>query len=164
MDASGPFYDCPNNLCQQRGYEFALQEVVRDTCSNIRRESSRVDSASLVPEPKLRKLFCMKAPVLLLDVYVSLAPREHVRKHGLGDITKAELVELLREAKKRGQTVIFQIGGDQPHVLAEKVYLQPQIRQFGLRCGYLRCRSSPWASWEREKAWKDRPLIGLQLP
>lgn len=161
MDARGPFYDCTYNMCQKRGYEFAMQDITRAPPGV---QESRLDPASLVAEPKLRKLLGTKTPVLLLSVYAALAPREHVRKHRLGDIIKAELLECLREAKKRGQAVVFQVGGDEPHVLAEKVYLQPHVKQFGLRIGYLRCRSSSWASWEREKPWKDRPLIGLQLP
>lgn len=166
MDSRGPlkFKHWPREWCQKRGRQFAFQDMVKGEPLERDNRNTRVNARHLKPDPKLRELLRTKTPVLMLDSYVSLAPRVMARRHNLGDIIKEELVELLRSAKAQGRAVVFQVGGDEPHLLAEKVYLQPRFTEYGLRCGYLRCRPCPNCAWEREKEWGDRVLIGLQLP
>merc|ERR1712232_894327 len=109
------------------------------------------------------ELLCSRRPVMLLDVYAALAPRDEARKYGINKVVQSELVALLRNAKARGLAVVFMVGGDRD--LAEKVYLRPQFTEHGLRCGNLRWRDSPRGPWAREKLlWENRYIIGLQLP
>jgi len=161
MDGCGPLAGESRTWCQKGGREFALQEIIE---ANSGEEEHRQPAHTLRPEPMIRELLCTNKPIVLLDAYVALAPREHSRKHRLSEIVRAELVALLREAKAQGHAVVFQVGGDDPHLLAEKVYLQPAFTQYGLRCGYLRWRGSPRTPWAREQSWNIRACLGLQLP
>jgi len=163
MDQCGPLkVDDPRAWCQKAGRQFAFQEIVPGVPMTSRK--SVQSSKDLKPEPKIRALLRTRTDVLLLDSYVALAPRELARKSGISEVVKAELETLLRDAKAKGRAVVFQLGGTLPHVLAEKVYLQPRFAQYGLRCGYLRCRASPSEPWEKQKSWDGRACIGLQLP
>jgi len=166
MDGRGPLKlkHWPREWCQKRGRQFALQEIVKGEPLKRENRNTRTTVKNLRPDARLRELLRTKTLVIVLDCYVALAPSGIARRYGLGDIIKAELAEVLREAKSQGQAVVFQVGGDDPHLLAEKVYLQPQFTQYGLRLGYLRYRASPGSAWEREKRWDERALIGLQLP
>ena len=102
---------------------------------------------------------------MLLDVFASLAPRKFSKHNGLSKVVESELQDLLRNAKAQGKAVVFMMGGEQPHVLAEKVYLRAPFTDNGLRCGFIRWRESPRASWERERhTWQKRVLLGIQLP
>lgn len=126
---------------------------------------SRQPTKLLKPDKDLGKLMRSNQTVLMLDVISALGPREVARDQGLGKIVKAELNKLLADAKARGQVVIFCVGGEFPHLLAEKVYLQKPFTDGGLRCGYLRWRESTSEPWAREKGEYDgRVCLGLQLP
>lgn len=162
IDQCGPFVENPRVMCRAAGRQFTFQEMLPDQLQNA--PGDRQHSRLLKPEPRLREILRSKAPAVLLDSFAALAPREVARKHGLADVTKAELLALLREAKCRGQAVVFQVGGDDPRTLAKKVYLQPQYTQFGLRCGNIRWRPSSEEPWVREKPRAYRPLIALQMP
>ena len=167
MDGGGPLKlsKWPRSWWQKPGPpEFALQDIVKGESDDGENRNSRVDTKALKPDPKLWEVLATKTPIVVLDSYVALAPRRMARQHNMGDIIKSELVTLLRDAKSQGRAVVFQVGGDDPHLLAKKVYLQPHFTQFGLRCGYLRYRASPNAAWNREQRWDQRALIGLQLP
>eukprot|EP00928_Gymnodinium_smaydae_P069899 TRINITY_DN5372_c0_g3_i2.p1 TRINITY_DN5372_c0_g3~~TRINITY_DN5372_c0_g3_i2.p1 ORF type:complete len:486 (-),score=92.15 TRINITY_DN5372_c0_g3_i2:331-1701(-) len=164
MDDNGPLRirDCRPSWCRSAGRQFALQEL--QTGVEIGSRDERVPARLLKPEPKLRELLCSKTQVLVLEVYAALAPRHVSKEQGLSPIVKAELASVLREAKAAGRAVVFACGGEDPHKLAEKVYLQAPFTDFGLRCGYLRWRDSPDAPWSREKRWDARVCIGVQLP
>lgn len=164
MDDNGPFTGAAMSRawCLQAGREFALQELQFGYEEGSIKERQHV--ASLKPDTKLRALLRSTTPVLYLDSIAALAPREVCRKQGLSDIVKAELATLLREAKSRKQAVVFFLGSDSPHKLAEKVYLRPPLADFGLRCGCLRWRESADAPWAREMVGLDRLTLCLQMP
>merc|ERR1712232_460346 len=152
MDDGGPFFPRkPRTMCRSSGLEFAFQELVLGVDKEENPEKSRQKTSVLKPEPKLRALLASKQPIILMDCYAALAPREVTQRHGLGDVIKAELSSLLRESKAQGRGVLFQVAADKPHILAEKVYLQGRNAEFGLRCGYIRWRASATDNWAREK-------------
>jgi len=124
----------------------------------------RVPVQMLAPDRNLSELFRTKATVVMLDSYAALAPRKLMGEEGLSDIVRAELSALLSQAKAEGQAVIFQLGGSDPHALAEKIYLRPPFTDHGLSCGYMRWRPHATAPWAKELPPQDRPLIGLQMP
>merc|ERR1719382_18614 len=128
--------------------EFALQclEGGEDLGAFGSHPEERMPAKALVAEPRLRELLESGAEVECVDAYVALAPRAIAAKEGLGDVIRAEFVELLRGAKAAGRAVVLQLGGNNAHLLARKVYLRPAFTQFGLRCGYLRWRSGPQAA------------------
>ncbi|CAE7445704.1 unnamed protein product [Symbiodinium natans] len=115
---------------------------------------------------RLRELMESKAPVVVLDVYCALAPKDRAKRHNLGPVVKAELSSLLRRSREKGQAVLFLVGGEHPAELAQKVYLQPQFTSIGgLMCGYLRWKPNATAPWEPPKLQGQRRVIfGLQLP
>lgn len=161
MDNGGPLQGFRGPLNQQ----FALQQVQKGlTLGDGFNE--REPLFELKPDSQLQALLRSKTPVLMVEAYAALAPRDEVQKHGLGDIIKNEFMELLKQAKAQKQAVVFQLGGNAPHTLAEKVYLKPPFTNWGLRVGYLRwrlacCKDSKWAA---ERPIKDRSCIGLQMP
>jgi len=159
MDQCGPLPFEPRTWCKEnRGSQFALQELASAE------DGDRQHVDDIRSDPRLHRLLRTKTPVVLLDAYVALAPRELSRQHGLGEIAREELRAVLRESKERGQAVVFQLGGEDPHLLAYKVYLKPFFMEWGLRCGYLRWRSSSKESWAKEKPYQGRAVLGLQLP
>lgn len=105
-----------------------------------------------------------KAPVVMLESFAALAPRDKAKENGLSKIVKSELSNLLSEAKAQGKAVVFMCGGDNCYKLAKKVYLQPPFTDHGLRLGFLRWRESATEPWARERSWGDRVIVGLQLP
>lgn len=142
--------------------QYGLQRIGVDYGTGDDRREKLMD---VQPEEKLRDLMATKTPVLVLDVYCALAPKEHVQRYGLGDIIRQELVALLRAAKERGQAVLFLLGGEQPVELAEKVYLQPWFTSIGgLCCGYFRWKTASDKPWEMPKHHTKRVMFGLQLP
>jgi len=154
MDDGGPIRKSKSKWCHRA---YALQEIMKTG-------DGRKPAQDLCDEPVFRQLIRSKTPVVFLDSLASLAPRERAREHGLNEIVKAELMTLLQQSKALGQAVIFAVGGDHPHTLAQKVYMQAPFTDLGLRCGYLRWRDSIMQSWAPEKPKEGRVLIGLQLP
>jgi hypothetical protein len=146
----------------QAGRQFAFQELNPEEKEGSSKE--RQPASSLKPDPRLRDLLRSKKPVLYLDMLASLAPREVSKNHGLGDIVKSELAMLFREAKARGEAVVFVLGSDDPRKLAQKVYLRPPLNDFGLRCGFFRWRESAELPWARETEYEDRSTMMLQMP
>jgi len=161
MDQCGPLPFNPRVYCKEPGRQFALQEIMR---SEPGEDERRQPADTLKHEPELHKLLRTRTPIVLLDAYVALAPRGISKKCDLSPIVREELVNLLRESKEQGRAVVFQVGGDDPHLLAQKVYLQPFFSQYGLRCGYLRWRGSASEPWAKEKRWDGRACLGIQLP
>merc|ERR1719162_1124680 len=134
-----------------RQFAFQLANFGVDEKSIKCRESA----AELKPDTKLRDLLRSRKMVVQLEVVAALAPRDVSKKEGLSDIVKAELTRVMHEAKTRGEAVVFCLGSDHAHSLAEKVYLREPIGSYGLRCGYLRWRESADVPWARERAWSD---------
>jgi len=125
---------------------------------------SRASIHTLQPDPKLRDLLRSKKLVSQLEVIAALAPRDVMKKEGLSEIVKAELTMFMRDAKARGEAVVFCLGSTAPHTLAQKVYLRAPIGDYGLQCGYLRWRDSPELPWARERSWENRICLCLQMP
>lgn len=165
MDDDGPLQG-PASDWQSR--ELGFQDLVpagacgavKDSNDGLVRQSTR----RLEADVALTRLLKTRKPVVMLDAVAALAPRAQARDHKLSAVVKAELAGLLRDAKARGVAVVFMLGGDNPHVLAEKVYLRPPFTDYGLRCGYLRWREMDTDSWAREKVEEKRVCIGLQMP
>lgn len=143
---------------------FALQDIRTPPEGKTGTHNERKRASELRPEPAIRDLLRSSSPVIMLDAYAALAPRAECKAHGLGDIIKEELAKLFRDAKSRGQAVVFMLGGDDEHKLAQKVYLKAPFTDHGLRIGYLRWRETATEPWAREKRGDDRLCIGLQLP
>jgi len=163
MDSNGPLEERPFSWFAKAGREFALQEICTGT--GLDNDFSREHVVKLTPDPAIKKLLASRKPAVFLDAIAALAPRKQSKEYSLRKIVQWELQTLLREAKVKGQPVVFMLGGKESHKLAEKVYLQPPFTENGLRCGYLRWRESPRHPWAREKlSWYDRMCIGLQLP
>lgn len=156
LDDGGPLYGAgPSTKMRQYGFQ---KIAVHGGQGSDRRQSLK----DVQSDEHLRHLIETDPKVMLLEVYCALASKELAREFALGDIIKKELVMLLQDAKLRRKAVLFQLGGSQPAMLAEKVYLQPWITDIGgLCCGYLRWRKSCDASWETMKCGQ---LLGLQLP
>lgn len=151
--------------CLKAGRQFAFQGAnfgADDSCDSSHK--CREDAETLEPDAKLRDLLRSRKPVVVLEIVAALAPRELAKRQGFGEIVKAELARVMQEAKNRGEAVVFCLGSDSPHVLAEKVYVRKPISDHGLRCGYLRWRASADAPWARERAWADRICMCLQMP
>lgn len=164
LDGNGPLRGeaASKEWCSAAGRQFAFQDAnlgVDETSI-----ACRVAAANLVPDARLRDLLRSRKPAVVLEVVAALAPRELAKKEGLGEIVKAELARVMREAKRRGEAVVFCLGSDSPHKLAEKVYMRKPVSDYGLRCGYLRWRPSANSPWSRERAWSHRICLGLQLP
>eukprot|EP00440_Ansanella_granifera_P035808 gb/GFBE01038843.1/.p1 GENE.gb/GFBE01038843.1/~~gb/GFBE01038843.1/.p1 ORF type:complete len:434 (+),score=76.46 gb/GFBE01038843.1/:1-1302(+) len=162
MDHGGPF---PEGHAKEAIGErqYGLQRIGVDFGTGEERKEKLMD---VQPEEKIRDLMASNTPVLVLDVYCALAPKDQVDQYSLGGIIRQELVALLQGAKQRGQAVVFLIGGEYPAMLAQKVYLQPWFTSIGgLRCGYLRWKESPEKPWEMPKLHHTkRIMFGLQLP
>jgi hypothetical protein len=151
--------------CVQDGTEFAFQEANFAESDDHKNRKQRESAALLKPDASLRALLLNRsAMVVHLDVICSLAPRDLAKKDGHSEIVKAELERLMRECKSRGEAVVFTLGSDRPHLLAEKVYMRKPIGNYGLRCGYVRWRASADEPWSRELGWEARPCIMLQMP
>lgn len=161
MDHGGPF---------PQGHEkeplgdrqYGLQRV----CAEGYGEEEKERLMDVQPEAELRRLMGSKDLVLVLEIYCALAPKDRVDRHSLGQIIKEELQTLLSESKKRGQAVVFVVGGEQPLELVRKVYLQPCFTAIGgLKCGYFRWKESSQSTWEPPKLMgQKRVIFGLQLP
>lgn len=168
MDLGGPLERVPKKWGQKSSQELALQEIdpAGDRGVVLGTNGERQALSTVRPEPKIKELLNAETPVVMLEIYAALSPRDHARSHSLNQIIKAELVGLLRTAKAEGRAVVFHVCKDDPldpqHTLAEKVYLRPAFTQFGLRCGYLRWRPSPSSPWVQER--KKGLCIGLQMP
>jgi len=161
--------DCPLRAkakswewCKGSGTQFALQEV--NLGVDEKDLKCRGAALDLQADPKLRAHLLSKKPVVYLEVVASLAPRAVAKEQGHSAIVKAELAKIMREAKERGEAVVFALGSDSPHTLFEKVYNRPPISDYGLRCGYMRWRASAEDSWAREAPWADRCCVCIQLP
>jgi len=158
MDGGGPMREPPRKWCRR---EFAFQDLA---FGELASRGGRCPASGLEVDARITELFRSRAPVLYLDAVAALAPREAAKEHGVSNVVKAELSGLLREAKERGQAVVFMLGGDKPHVLAEKVYLRAPFTDHGLRCGYLRWREAASEPWAREKPEDQRVCVGIQMP
>jgi len=156
MDDDGPL---PKSILGSQGQEFALQSLLPGNGS-LTRQSIKL----LEPEPKLCHVLSSPIQVVMLDAIAALAPRARAKQHNLSAIVKSELGALLADAKAQGKAVVFMLGGDSPHILAEKVYLRAPFTDHGLRCGYIRWRKSAADPWARERSEDKRVCIGLQLP
>jgi hypothetical protein len=162
MDHGGPFPEGhAKELLGDR--QYGLQRIGVPFGTGDEHKEKLMD---VKPEAKLRELIGSNNPVLVLDVYCALAPKEQVQQHVLGGIIRQELVALLRSAKQRGIAVVFLIGGEEPAKLAEKVYLQPWFTSIGgLKCGYFRWKEGPDKPWEPPKLHHTKRIVfGLQLP
>jgi len=162
MDHGGPFPEGhEKDPLGERCY--AMQRVLVDGGYG---EDQKEKLCDLQPEAELRRLMGSDEKVLVLDVYCALGPKERVDRHELGFIIREELQTLLRQAKERGQAVVFVVGGEQPLELAQKVYLQPCFTGIGgLMCGYFRWKPSEKGLWEPPKLMgQKRVIFGLQLP
>eukprot|EP00930_Biecheleria_cincta_P098195 TRINITY_DN89877_c0_g1_i1.p1 TRINITY_DN89877_c0_g1~~TRINITY_DN89877_c0_g1_i1.p1 ORF type:complete len:489 (+),score=89.10 TRINITY_DN89877_c0_g1_i1:68-1534(+) len=164
MDDGGPLHGeaAYKTWCWAAGRQFALQDLQFGHENGSRKE--RMFAKHLQPDSQLRDLLRSKRPVVLLDTLAALAPREVCKSQGLSKIVRSELHTLFREAKARGEAVVFTLGSDVPHKLAEKVYLQPPLADYGMRCGCLRWRESSDVAWAREFRWDDRITLCLQMP
>jgi hypothetical protein len=151
--------------CNQEGTQFAFQEaklgIPEDSEDN---KNLRMPTEELQASQELRELLLSKKPIVYLEVIAALAPREVAKNEGLSAIVIAELTKLMRDAKSRGEAVLFCLGSDTPHKLAEKVYLRKPIGDYGLRCGYFRWRTSSDLPWAREAPWQNRPCHCFQMP
>lgn len=164
MDDGGPLHGeaADKTWCAGAGRQFALQDLQFGHENGSRKE--RMFVRHLQADPQLRDLLRSKRPVVLLDTLAALAPREVCKSQGLSKIVKTELHTLFREAKARGEAVVYTLGSDVPHKLAEKVYLQPPLADYGMRCGCLRWRASSDVAWAREFRWDDRITLCIQMP
>jgi hypothetical protein len=162
MDNNGPLPGSPERWrCLQH---FALQELHHAPEGRDGTRYRRQQLRDLRPEQAIRDLVRSDVKVLFLDAFACLAPRSEARARGLGAIVREELAGMLREAKSRGQAVVFMLGGHDCDSLAHKVYLKKPFTDYGLRIGYLRWRDASSNSWDREKQVDSRVCIGLQLP
>lgn len=161
MDSGGPLKGAPKAIDGTTA-QYAFQDLVKGGEPNT--VKARLPSEELVHDDRIRRLLLTKEPVISISSYVALGPRAVCKTENLSDIIRTELRHLLSDAKQRGQTVVFQLGGGDPQMLAEKVYLKQHFEEYGLRCGYLRWRPSATAAWGRELSWQYRALLGLQLP
>mmetsp|Transcript_2982 Transcript_2982/g.6775 ORF Transcript_2982/g.6775 Transcript_2982/m.6775 type:complete len:364 (-) Transcript_2982:69-1160(-) len=162
MDHGGPFPEGhEKEPIGER--QYGLQRVGVEGCSG---EEQKERLCDVEPEARIHELMKSKAPVIVLDVYCALAPKDHAKRHNLGPVVKAELAALLRRSRDAGQAVLFLVGGERPAQLAQKVYLQPRFTSIGgLMCGYLRWKPDASAPWEPPKLQGQRRIIfGLQLP
>jgi len=151
------------------GREFALQDLRKEeelhpVGHKDRSRKERTFAKHLQADKQIQELLRSKKPVVLLDTLAALAPRDVCKNNSLSKIVMTELETLLREAKARGEAVVFTLGSDNPHKLAERVYLRGSLADYGMRCGCLRWRESAEASWAREFQWDDRITLCLQMP
>jgi len=151
--------------CSQEGTQFTFQAANLGIEEKAKMHKElREPVEGLRPNAELRDLLLSRKNIVYLEVTAALAPRELAKREGLSAIVIAELAKLMRDAKERGEAVLFCLGSDCPHKLAEKVYLRKPIGDHGLRCGYFRWRKSADAPWAREAMWEDRPCHCLQMP
>lgn len=164
MDDEGPLRGAAadKEWCRAAGRQFAFQDLQFGHGPWSRKE--RRHASTLEPDVKLRNLLLSKKPVVFLDTLATLAPRDVCKNHGFSAIVNAELETLYREAKARGEGVVFFLGSTNPHKLAEKIYLRPPLGDYGMRCGCLRWRESAEVPWAREFVWDDRITLCLQMP
>lgn len=164
MDDDGPLRSdaADKAWCFASGSQFALQDLQYGHKDGSKME--RKAAQQLLPDKALRDLLRSKKPVVLLDTLAALAPRDICKSNGLSKIVTAELHNLLREAKARGEAVVFSLGSDVPHKLAQRVYLRPPLANYGMRVGSLRWRESAGEPWAREFRWEDRITLCVQMP
>jgi len=151
--------------CSKEGTQFAFQEANLGIPEKVK-DAKKLRGAieDLQPNDEIRELLLSGKPIVYLEVTAALAPRDVAKRDGLSAIVIAELAKLMADAKSRGEAVLFCLGSDSPHKLAEKVYLRKPIGDHGLRCGYFRWRKSADVEWAREAPWEDRPCHCLQMP
>lgn len=166
MDYEGPLRGAAADKCWLRSSErqFALQDLQLGDEEEEDSKKERRAVKALEPDSQLRDLLRSKRPVVLLDTLAALAPREVCKEHGFSKIVQAELVSLMRQAKARGDAVVFHVASDEPHKLAQKVYMRSPVADYGIRCGYLRWRESPDSPWAREFRSDERLALCLQMP
>jgi len=166
MDDDGPLRGAAKNKewCRGAGRQFALQDLDLSFGQKSGSRKERMCARGLLPDRELRDLLRSKKRVVLLDTLAALAPREICKTQRLSEIVKSELLTMLREAKARGEAVVFSLGGEFPHELAQKVYLRPPLADYGMRVGSLRWRESADKPWAREFKWDDRITLCLQMP
>lgn len=164
MDDDGPLRGAAfeKEWCFAAGRQFALQELQFGYEDGDKRERTYVKK--LKADIPLRNLLRSKKPVVLLDTLAALGPRDVCKKEGFSSVVTAELAMLFKQAKERGEAVVFSLGSEFPHKLAQRVYLRPPLSNWGMRCGCLRWRESGDAKWAREFPWDDRITLGLQMP
>lgn len=166
MDYGGPLRDVPAEAWAGGQLEFALQEL--EDSDDLGKYGSlpeeRQPALGLPPDARLRELLLSQVEVVMVAAYAALAPRAVAAAEALSEVVQAEFEHLLRSVKAEGAAVVLQLGGDNPHKLARKVYSRLAFAKHGLRCGYLRWRPSPQVAWAREQPWARRVCIGLQLP
>jgi len=165
MDSGGPLKELPrqDGLDYELGFQELLDTDALGTSAVVADE--RVPVKSVVTHRALSRLLGSDEQVLVIDAYVALAPREVAASHGLSKIVKAELEEVLRSARSEGTTVVLQCGGVNPHLLAKKVYMRPELCRHGLKCGYIRWRAaSSEGRWGREQVSQNRCCVAVQLP
>jgi hypothetical protein len=171
MDDDGPLRGAAmeKKWCFAAGRQFALQDLRKEeelppVGHRDRARKERVFAKHLQADEQLRELLRSKKPVVLLDTLAALAPRDVCKSNSLNKIVTAELAALLKGAKARGEAVVFSLGSENPHKLAERVYLRPPLADYGMRCGCLRWRESAEVPWAREFIWDDRITLCLQMP
>jgi hypothetical protein len=175
MDDEGPLRGAAadKEWCHGAGREFVFQDLQfgweetakarkARSCPYSRKE--RISAKDLKADKQLRDLLRSKKPVILLDTLAALAPRSVFKDENLSKIVTDELHALCRDAKARGEAVVFTLGSDRPHKLAQRVYLRPPLADYGMRCGCFRWRESCEVPWAREFKWDDRITLCLQMP
>mmetsp|Transcript_51245 Transcript_51245/g.149077 ORF Transcript_51245/g.149077 Transcript_51245/m.149077 type:complete len:360 (+) Transcript_51245:598-1677(+) len=170
MDSGGPLKELPAEALvggkATEDFELGLQELEfsNDLGAYGTLPEERGLARDIAVLPAMKELLLSSRDVIVVDAYVSLAPRAIAAAQGLNQVVQAEFTQLLERAKAEGLGVVLQIGGNNPHMLARKVYMRPAFTQHGLRCGYLRWRATPQTAWGREQPWNQRVCIGVQLP
>jgi len=165
FDNDGPLKEAPKRLGSD--FELAFQPLLADSTSTSQ-DSNMADErqalCDVVAHPQLTRTVVANSPVMMVDSYLALAPKEVCSQQGLSKVVGAELAEVLRRAKADATPVILQLGGEEAHTLARKVYMKPKFAAHGLRCGYIRWRSGGKTSWGKEQSSDDRCCLALQLP
>jgi len=159
MDGQGPL---PSDVLQELAdFEFVLQPLLPEDSGQDRQPLQ-----TLKPEPELGELLRGSLdPIVFLEAFAALAPRQLAGALGLRPVVQEELAALLRESRSKGRAVLFALGSDRPLELARKVYLRPAFVKLGVRCGYLRWRRRAAPQWARESAKvEERICLGLSLP
>jgi len=165
FDSDGPLKEIPGKIGAK--FQFAFQELVDNDAlgsEDGRIVDERIHFRELSANHRLGELIHNDMPVIVVSAFVALAPQEVASAEGLTKIVGAEFEKILIKAKAEGTAVILELGGNNAHMLAKKVYMRPTFSKHGLRCGYIRWRTGPKANWGKEQKADDRCCIALQLP
>jgi len=164
LDLECPVEEPHTNLHR---FEFALQDLSSGKSRVVGKKKEVAQQ--LCPERALKELLCSDRPVIFVEAAAAMDPRGRLGEGGAYDVVECELLSILREAKVRGQAVVFAAGSVQ-HGLSRAALFQPALATHGLRCGHLRWRDcndplfSGGQAWARDERQEWRTCIGLQFP